>query len=113
MHDPDPYLHRFTDFLLVAAIVKDEGMEIAVAGMEHVGHGQVVLFRQRLNFLEDDRKLCPGDDRVLEVTVWTDLAHRGQGCLPTLPEELAFLIVLGDSDLPDPVVLKDLNHEFS
>ncbi len=113
VQDLGTQLHRLPDLFLIAAIVEDEGMEIAIARMEDVGHREAVLSREVLNLFENNRKLGPRDDRVLQVAVRADLAHGSQGCLPPLPKELAFFIVLGDSDLPEPVRLKYLHDEIS
>src|SRR6185436_8435212 len=81
---------------LDGAVVADEGVEVAVAGVEDVGHLHVVLGRELIDAVEHLGQLRARDDAVLDEVVRADAAHRRERRLAGLPEELALGLVARD-----------------
>src|ERR671920_357960 len=59
---------------------------------------------------KDRRELRARDDAVLDVVVVGDAAHSTESGLASLPEEGAFVVILGHPDLRGLVLLADLQH---
>ena len=80
-------LLRALRLALVAAVVEDERVEVAVAGVEDVADAQPVVALELADPLEHLGQLRARDDAVLDVVVGADPAHRGERRLASLPEE--------------------------
>jgi hypothetical protein len=85
-------------------------MQVAVAGVEDVGHLQVVLARERVDAVEHVAQRRARDDRVLHVVVRGDAAHGREGGLAHLPEDLALGLVARHADLAAAGLLAQLAH---
>ena len=70
-------------------------MEVAVPGVEHVDHGQVLPGRFGVDFPEHLGNAGAGNDRVLDHDIGADLPHQAAGDLARLPEPLALSRVKG------------------
>ena len=70
----------------IGAAIKDQGMEIAIAGVEHIGHAQAMLPAQVADRCQHLRQGGAGHHTVLEVVAGR-LAADGRDCRFTpLPE---------------------------
>src|SRR5689334_8495695 len=86
LHD---LLHRMVDMLRllwITRIVGKVGMQVAVAGVEHVAHLHAVLAPDARDLGEDLRETRARDDRVLNDEMGRQAAHRAERLLPSLPE---------------------------
>ena len=94
----------------VVGVVKDQGVQVAVAGVEDVGHRQSVFlgqFRRAAQYLGQE---AAGDGPVHAVVVRGQAAHRGEGGLASLPEAQPLGGVLGGADLCRAACQQKLSH---
>ena len=59
----------------LSGVVKDEGMKIAVAGMEDIGDGQTMIPAQPFDGSQNRWKAASGNHAVLDVVSGSDLAN--------------------------------------
>src|SRR5689334_9282335 len=86
LHD---LLHRMVDMLRllgIARVVGKVGMQVAVAGVEHVAHLHAVLAPDARDLGEDLRQPRARNDRILNDEMERQPAHRAERLLPSLPE---------------------------
>ena len=76
--------------LAIAQVEKDVGVEVAVAGVEHVGHGQPVVLADLSHGGQDLRKLRARDDTIVKVVVGLDPPERADRALAPRPQQVAF-----------------------
>ena len=62
-------------------------MQIAIAGVENIGHGQVELAAEAFNGGQHPRQGAAGHDAVLYVISGGDATHGGEGTLAAFPEQ--------------------------
>jgi len=74
-------------------------VQVAVSGVEHVGHPQPIALAERGDLLEHARDLAARDDAVLHQVIAGDAAHGGEGALAPLPHQLPLRGVLRHADL--------------
>ncbi len=91
----------------LAPVEQQQRMQVAVAGVEHVHHDQVVTVGDLVDLLEHVGELRPGHDGVVEVVVGRDLGDRPEGRLAALPEQLPLGIGTGEADLGRTVAPPD------
>ncbi len=96
----------------LVGIVEDQGVQVAVAGMEHVGDPQAVVRAQRLHALQDIRQLAARDRAVHAIVVGRDPADRGEGRLAAEPEALALGIAGADPDVAGAVLAGDAGDQL-
>ncbi len=68
------------------AVVEDERVEVAVAGVEDVADPEAVLGRELVDPPQHLGQLRARHDAVLDVVVGADPAHRGEGGLAPAPD---------------------------
>jgi hypothetical protein len=90
--------HGALKLLVVAEIVENDGMEIAVAGMEDVADVEAELGTDFVNATQGLRKFRTRDHAVEDVDAGSDAAERAEGILAAFPEEVAFFVVASDAD---------------
>src|ERR687890_1597136 len=95
---------------LGVVVVENQRMQIPVPSVEDVGDPQAVPPGELGDLAKDCRELRARDDAVLDVVVVGDAAHSTEGGLASLPEEGAFVVVLGHPDLRGLVLLADLQY---
>ena len=81
-------------------VEQQQGMQVAVAGMEDVGDGQIEGLADAPNLVQHVGNGGSGDHAVLHVVVGGDAAHGAEGALAAQPEEVALGRVLRDADVP-------------
>ena len=86
------------ELLVVAKIVENDRVEIAVAGVEDVANAEAELVADFLDVAERLRKLGTRDDTVEDVDAGGDSAEGAEGVFAALPEEFALSIVAGYAD---------------
>ena len=79
-------------------VEQDERMQIAVAGMEHVGDAQAAFGTHLGDARQHMRQLLARDRAVHAVVVGREPAHRRKGGLAPGPEPEALRLVLGGTD---------------
>ncbi|CAI8810606.1 hypothetical protein EMIT0373P_20256 [Pseudomonas chlororaphis] len=91
-------------FAGLVGVEQDQRVHVAVAGMEHVGHPQLVFGGQRGDGLEHPRQCAARDGAVHAVVVRRQPAHRREGVLAPGPEThpLGFVAGLADLDGTGP-----------
>ena len=82
----------------VARIVENDGVKIAVAGMEDVADVKAELLADFLNAAKSLRKFRAGDDAVEYVDAGGDAAERAESVLAAFPEQIALVVIAGDAD---------------
>ena len=92
------------------AVVADQRVQVAVAGVEDVGHDQVVLARHLVDPLEHLGQLRARDHAVLDEVVRRDPAHRRERRLAHLPEQRALGLVARDPHVVGAAALADRHH---
>ena len=80
----------------LSALVEDQRMEIAVAGMEDIGDAQACLLRQLGHVAQHRRQLGARNGRVDAIVIGRDAADGGKRGLAPGPEEQPFLLAGGD-----------------
>src|SRR5215210_1388914 len=95
---------------LGVVVVQNERMQVPVPSVEDIGYPQAVLPGELGDPAKDRRELRARDDAVLDVVVVGDAAHSTESGLASLPEEGAFVVILGHPDLRGLVLLADLQH---
>ncbi len=74
-------------------------MQVAVAGVEDVGHAQAMLVREVPMPLQHTRQFAARDGAVHAVVVRRDAAHGRERVLAAGPEALAFGLVFRETDI--------------
>ncbi len=82
----------------VAGIVKYDGMQVAVAGVEDVTDLKAVLIADLPDAAKGLRKFRTGNDAVEDVIAGGQAAKRAESVLAAFPEEVAFGVVARDAD---------------
>ena len=97
-------------FARLIGIEQNQGMQIAVAGVEHVGAAQAVLHFHRLDADQDLGQLLARDGAVHAVVVGRDAARRREGVLAAGPELHALRFRLRHLDGAGAGRLQHLRH---
>ena len=79
-------------------VVEDERVKVAVAGMEYIGHPEVVFLRPHLHPPQHLGQALSGYGAVDAVVIRRDAPHGGKRHLPALPEQQALGFVPGHPD---------------
>ena len=81
----------------IAVVVADQRMQVAVAGVEHVGDEQPVTLGDADELAHDLRQLRARDDRVLQQIRRGQPPHRAGRLLAPLPQQRPLGVVAGDA----------------
>jgi hypothetical protein len=95
------------ELLVVAKIVEDDRMKVAVAGVEDVADAESELIADLLDAAQCLRELGARDDAVEHVDAGGDASECAEGIFAALPEEFALFFVAGDPDFPSVVIAAD------
>ena len=68
-------------------VVGQDGVQVAVAGVEHVDHADPVAVGDLAHRLYHLHQLAAGHDGVVEVVVGLQVGHRPEGVLAALPQQ--------------------------
>ena len=79
-------------------------MQVAIAGMEYIGHAQASGRRKALDFVQQQRQYGTWNYAVLHDVVGRDMTHGGEGSFAPLPDQGAFLLRLGNAILRGAIV---------
>jgi hypothetical protein len=82
----------------LVVIEEDDGVEIAVSGVEDVADGEAVGLGYGLDMAERGGDFGSGDYAVLNVVRGTDAAYGSEGVFAAFPEEVAFFGGFGDAE---------------
>ena len=91
-------LHGALELLVVAEIVENDGMEIAVTGVKDVADLESELIADFLNAAQRLWKLGAGNYAVEHVDAGGDATERAERILATLPEQVALFVVARDAN---------------
>jgi len=94
----------------IVGIEQDQRMQVAVAGMEHVGAPQPVLLLHLLDRQQDVRQPLARDGRVHAHVVGADAAGGGERVLAAAPEPQALGLVPAHGDGGGACVAQHLAH---
>ena len=97
-------------FALLVRIVKDQRVEIAVAGMKDIGDPQIVFLRQGLHARQHLGQFLAGDRAVHAVIVRRNATDGGEGGLAAGPEGGALLLRLRDAAGNSAIFVADRFH---
>ena len=100
-------LHGALELLVVAEIVKNDGMEIAIAGVKDVSDVEAELSADFLDAAQGLRKFRTGDDAVEHVDAGGDAAEGAEGIFSAFPEQVALFVIAGDADFASFVSAAD------
>src|SRR5260370_42427320 len=73
-------------------------MDVAIAGVEHVGNAELILGTNPLDRAEDVRQLGAWHDAVLRAITRRQPTHGSKGLLAALPEQESLRITGGAAD---------------
>ena len=110
--DPDDLFAGRVDPLHHArlALVEDEQrVQVAVAGVEHVHHEQLVPFDDLVDLLEHLGQSAAGHDGVVQVVVRLDAGDGAERGLAALPQQRPLGLVRGDAHRAGTVGHADLD----
>src|SRR6185369_15977691 len=82
------------DHALLALVVQDDRMEVAVARVEHVGDDDPLLLLDLVDLVEHFGQLRARNDAVVGVVVGREAPERAERLLAALPELRPFRLVL-------------------
>ena len=80
----------------VIRVVRDVGVQVAIAGMEDVAYPHSMPRADRLDLLQQVGELRARDDRILHGQMRRHAPHRAERFLPPLPESRAFGGIMRD-----------------
>ena len=89
-----------------ADVIEDQGMQVAVPGMEHIDHGQAIAARHLADGAQHLGQVFARYGAVHAVIIGGDAAHGRKGGLAPGPETLRLACVLGDPYLARVKVLQ-------
>ena len=82
-----------------AGVVEDQRVQVAIAGVEDVGHRQAVLLAQRLDAGQRFSQAASWHHAVLHHVLRAEPAHGRERTLAPFPDQQPFGVVLGGTDL--------------
>ena len=89
-------LLRFLQFPRCIGVIEDQGMQVAVAGMEDIGDAKSVFGRQLTDAAQDLGQAATRDAAIHAVIVRSNAADGRKGVLAAGPKALALFLVLAD-----------------
>ena len=89
LHDGAHGVVHTRAFVSVVRVVRNVGVQVAVAGVEHVAHGHIVLLPDRINGRENLGELRARYHGVLHYQRGRQSSHGAEGFLASLPEPRA------------------------
>ena len=95
------------DHARLAGVVDEQRVEVAVAGVEHVEHEQVVAGGDLVDLRQHGGQLGPRHDRVVQVVVRLDPGDGAERRLAALPQQRPLGVVGGDAHGAHAVVAGD------
>ncbi len=98
---------RTIEFARLVGIVEDQGMQIAVPGMENIGDAQIVLRGQFLHAAQHQRQLRARDGAVHAIVIWRDASNRREGRLAAGPEQEPLFLAVGSPAGHRPAFARD------
>src|ERR1700722_2948562 len=98
---------RTLELFVVAKIVENDGMEIAIAGVEDVADVESELSADFLDAAERLRELRTRDYPVEDIYAGSDAAESAEGVFAAFPEQVAFFVVASDADFARLVCAAD------
>ena len=100
--------HGALELRCIARIKENDGVQVAVAGMEDVADEAAVFFAQLLDVAKSLRKLAPRNDAVENVVARSDTAESTERVLAAFPEEFALLGILSNANFSGVMQATDL-----
>ena len=91
----------------LVGIVEDQRMQIAVAGVKHVGDGKIVFFREIADPRQGFRQRAARDGAVHAEIVGRNPSHRRKCGLAPGPEQVALTFRIGNLTRGRPAALRD------
>ncbi len=91
-------MHCSFELGFVAGIVEDDGMKVAVSGMENIADIKAVLRADLPDAAESLRKFCARNDAIEDVVAGSEAAESAKSVLAAFPEELALGVVTSKAD---------------
>src|ERR1044072_2948225 len=86
-------------FARLVGIIEDQRMQVAVAGVKHIGDAQPELLGELARALQDQRQLGARNGAVHAVVVGRNAPDRRERCLAPGPEQEPFVLRRRDADL--------------
>ncbi len=93
----------------LALVEHQQRMQVAVAGMEHVHHQQVVSLDDLVDLAQHFGQPATGNDGVVQVVVGLDPGDGPECVLASLPQQRSLGFVLGDAHGAGAVLLADVD----
>ena len=92
----------------LARIEQNDGVHVAVARVEDVADGEAVLLRDLADEVQGGRDLGARHHAILHVVGRADAAHRAEGVLAALPEQVALFGRSRHAELARAALVADL-----
>ncbi len=96
----------------IVGVIKDQRMQIAIAGVKHIGDAQAVLGRHFLHAHQNQRQLGARNGAVHAQVVGRDAADRGECRLTSSPEQQPLVFRVRHPARDRAALLRDLLDAF-
>ena len=96
--------------LRVAGIEQYQRVQVAVAGMEHIGHRQAIVLGEAVDFIEHFRHFTARNGAVHTVVIGCDATDGGERRFAPLPQQRAVSLVIRHSEGGRAQLLKHCHH---
>src|SRR5215472_18294294 len=106
-------LHGVFKLPLIARIVENNGMKVAVARVENIANVEAVSRADLADAAKGLRKFGARNDAVEDVVAGSEAAKRAKGVLAAFPEKFAFGSVAGEADFTGMVGVRNFGDRFS
>ena len=93
-------LHGALELSLVARIIENNGMKVAVASVENIANVKAVPRADFPDVAKRLRKLGAGNDAVKDVVARSETAERAESVFAAFPQEFALCIISSEADFP-------------
>src|SRR5215471_8947065 len=77
--------HYTRSFICITLIVHQDGMNVAVARVEHIGDAELMLLGHLSNDPQNVRHFRPGHDAVLRTIIRREATDRAKSALAAFP----------------------------
>src|SRR5262245_29993794 len=98
-HDLFAHAEDLVDLIGIAAIEKNQRMEVTVAGMKYICHAQAVTLRHMIDRNKNFRQPRPLNDTTHCAHILSKTDHGTEGPLAAQPQLRTFFVVLGNADV--------------
>src|SRR5256884_985286 len=100
-------LHGMFELPPIARIVENDGMKVAVAGVENIANVETISRADLADAAKRLRKFGARNDAVENIVAGSEAAKSAKGVLAAFPEKFAFGVVAGKADFAGVVGVRN------